>query len=112
MVILATCRLVSWAAARWRGEPQSVALRIGTLMNACGLMQLIALNIGLQAGIVTDEMFTALVLVALITTAMATPVLGWPDRRDAHRAAAKAEGIGGLRDAPEPVGTAIFSGKA
>ena len=41
-----------WAAARLRGEPQAVALRVGALMNARGLMQLIALNVGLEAGIV------------------------------------------------------------
>ena len=70
-----------WAAARWRGEPSSVALRVGTLMNARGLMQLIALNIGLDAGIVNRTMFAALVLVALVTTTMTAPILQWLDRR-------------------------------
>ncbi|GIJ70549.1 cation:proton antiporter [Virgisporangium ochraceum] len=71
-----------WAAARVRGEPQGVALRIGALMNARGLMQLIALNVGLEAGIVSPLLFTVLVLVALVTTLMTTPVLSWLDRRD------------------------------
>ncbi|RKN41315.1 cation:proton antiporter [Streptomyces hoynatensis] len=71
-----------WAAARWRGEPPAVAVRVGTLMNARGLMQLIALNIGLDAGIVNRTMFAALVLVALVTTVMTSPVLEWLDRRD------------------------------
>ncbi|WP_206779405.1 cation:proton antiporter, partial [Frankia sp. EI5c] len=53
-----------WAAARLRGEPNGVALRVGALMNARGLMQLIALNIGLEEGIVTPSLFSALVLVA------------------------------------------------
>jgi Kef-type K+ transport system membrane component KefB len=70
-----------WAAARLRGEPAGVALRVGTLMNARGLMQLIALNIGLQAHLVSRGMFTALVLVALVTTTMTAPVLSWLDRR-------------------------------
>jgi Kef-type K+ transport system membrane component KefB len=70
-----------WCAARLRGQPQAVALRLGTLMNARGLMQLIALNVGLQAHLVNREMFTALVLVALITTTMTAPVLAWLDRR-------------------------------
>jgi Kef-type K+ transport system membrane component KefB len=70
-----------WAAARLRGEPQAVAVRLGALMNARGLMQLIALNVGLQAGIVNHALFTALVLVALVTTIMTTPVLAWLDRR-------------------------------
>lgn len=79
-----------WAAARMRGEPQGVALRIGALMNARGLMQLIALNVGLEAGIVSPLLFTVLVLVALVTTLMTTPVLSWLDRRDARAAAAPA----------------------
>lgn len=69
-----------WAAARLRGEPSGVALRVGALMNARGLMQLIALNIGLEAGIVNSSLFTVLVLVALITTLMTTPLLTWIDR--------------------------------
>lgn len=72
-----------WAAARLRGEPRPVAVRVGVLMNARGLMQLIALNIGLAAGIVGDELFAALVLVALITTIMTVPLLSLFDRREA-----------------------------
>jgi Kef-type K+ transport system membrane component KefB len=71
-----------WAAARMRGEPQSVALRVGALMNARGLMQLIALNVGLEAGIVNPSLFTVLVLVALVTTLMTTPLLSWIERRE------------------------------
>ncbi|MEV6636364.1 cation:proton antiporter [Actinoplanes sp. NPDC051470] len=71
-----------WMAARWRGEPQPVALRVGALMNARGLMQLIALNVGLEAGIVDRAMFTVLVVVALVTTLMTTPLLSWIERRE------------------------------
>lgn len=70
-----------WLAARLSGQDQATAVRLGTLMNARGLMQLIALNVGLQAGIINGELFTALVLVALVTTLMASPVLTWLDRR-------------------------------
>src|SRR6185436_18761936 len=73
-----------WAAARLRGEPNGVALRVGTLMNARGLMQLIALNVGLEAGIVSPALFTVLVLVALVTTLMTTPALSWIERREAR----------------------------
>jgi Kef-type K+ transport system membrane component KefB len=73
-----------WAAARIRGEPQGVALRVGALMNARGLMQLIALNVGLEAGIVNGSLFTVLVLVALVTTLMTTPLLSWIERREAR----------------------------
>ncbi|SCF07280.1 transporter, CPA2 family [Micromonospora matsumotoense] len=74
-----------WAAARFRGESQGVALRVGALMNARGLMQLIALNVGLEAGIVNASLFTVLVVVALVTTMMTTPLLSWIERREARR---------------------------
>jgi Kef-type K+ transport system membrane component KefB len=73
-----------YLAARWRGEPVGVALRVGSLMNARGLMQLIALNVGLEAGIVNPSLFTVLVLVALVTTLMTTPLLSWIERREAR----------------------------
>jgi Kef-type K+ transport system membrane component KefB len=69
-----------WLAARFSGQDQGTALRLGALMNARGLMQLIALNVGLQAGIINSELFTALVLVALVTTLMAAPALTLLDR--------------------------------
>jgi Kef-type K+ transport system membrane component KefB len=71
-----------WLGARLAGESGSVPGRIGTLMNARGLMQLIALNIGLQAGLASHDLFTSLVLVAMVTTIMTAPVLSWIDRRD------------------------------
>ena len=52
-------------------------------MNARGLIELILLNIGLEAGIITPTLFTILVLVAIITTLMATPVFEFVYRR--HR---------------------------
>ncbi|MFI6071936.1 cation:proton antiporter [Actinoplanes sp. NPDC051343] len=70
-----------WGAARLRGESNEVALRVGALMNARGLMQLIALNVGLDAGIVNSALFTVLVLVALVTTIMTSPLLAWLERR-------------------------------
>ena len=63
-----------WLAARLNREPQHEALAIGTLMNARGLMELILLNIGLQQHIITPTLFTMLVLMAIITTLMASPI--------------------------------------
>jgi Kef-type K+ transport system membrane component KefB len=71
-----------WLGAWLAGERGSVPARVGTLMNARGLMQLIALNVGLQAGIASEDLFTSLVLVALVTTIMTAPVLSWIDRRE------------------------------
>lgn len=62
-----------WAAARLAGLPPREALGIGALMNARGLMELILLGIGLRAGIVGPLLFSILVLMAIVTTAMAGP---------------------------------------
>lgn len=61
------------AAAWWHGEPPREALAIGALMNARGLMELIILNIGLERGVITPTLFTMMVVMAVVTTLMATP---------------------------------------
>lgn len=66
--------IACWFAARLNKEPQRDALALGSLMNARGLMELILLNIGLQAGLITPTLFTILVFMAIVTTLMATPL--------------------------------------
>ncbi|WP_205873658.1 cation:proton antiporter domain-containing protein [Mycobacterium camsae] len=61
-------------AARLNKVPLRESIALGSLMNARGLIELILLNIGLQAGIITPTLFTILVLVAIVTTLMATPI--------------------------------------
>jgi Kef-type K+ transport system membrane component KefB len=63
-----------WAAARLSGRDNRSALGIGALMNARGLTELIILNIGLQAGIIGPTLFSMLVLMAIVTTLMASPI--------------------------------------
>jgi Kef-type K+ transport system membrane component KefB len=63
-----------WAAARLSGEDNRTALGIGALMNSRGLMELIIINIGLQKGIIGPTLFSMLVLMAIVTTVMATPL--------------------------------------
>ncbi|UYY57870.1 cation:proton antiporter [Sphingomonas sp. S2-65] len=63
-----------YAAARLSGEDNRTALGIGALMNSRGLMELIIINIGLQKGIIGPTLFSMLVLMAIITTVMATPL--------------------------------------
>ncbi len=63
-----------YAAARLNGEKHREAMAVGTLMNARGLMELIILNIGLQRGIIEPALFTIMVLMAVITTLMTTPI--------------------------------------
>jgi len=63
-----------WLAARATGISNREALGIGTLMNARGLMELIIINIGLQKGVITEGLFATLVIMAVITTLMASPI--------------------------------------
>jgi Kef-type K+ transport system membrane component KefB len=73
-----------WAAARLNGEDQATSLAVGTLMNARGLMELIIINIGLQQGIIGEALFSILVLMAIVTTLMATPIFEWVYGRKAR----------------------------
>ena len=61
-------------AARANRESWRDAAAIGTLMNARGLMELILLNIGLERGIIEPALFAVLVLMAIFTTLMTTPI--------------------------------------
>jgi Kef-type K+ transport system membrane component KefB len=61
-------------AARLSKVPLRESVALGSLMNARGLIELILLNIGLEAGIITPTLFSILVLVAIVTTLMATPI--------------------------------------
>lgn len=63
-----------YVAARLAGEDNRTALGIGALMNSRGLMELIIINIGLQKGIIGPALFSMLVLMAVVTTMMATPL--------------------------------------
>ncbi|HEY0621533.1 cation:proton antiporter [Sphingomonas sp.] len=63
-----------WGAARLTGQDNPTAMAIGALMNARGLMELIIINIGLQRGIITPALFSILVLMAIVTTLMASPL--------------------------------------
>ncbi len=64
-------------AARWTGMSWHDALSIGALMNTRGLVELIALNIGYDLGILSPRIFTMMVIMALLTTFMAGPVLAF-----------------------------------
>jgi len=64
-------------AARFTGETPRYSLAIGALMNTRGLMELVVLNIGYDLGILTVEMFTMMVIMAIATTLMTAPILNW-----------------------------------
>ena len=53
------------------------ALALAALLNTRGLVELVVLNIGLEAGLLPLPLFAMLVLMALGTTAMTSPLLRW-----------------------------------
>jgi Kef-type K+ transport system membrane component KefB len=63
--------------ARLGGQPWRESVALGTLMNSRGLIELIMLNIGLQEHIITRTFFTILVIMAIVTTLIASPVFEW-----------------------------------
>jgi Kef-type K+ transport system membrane component KefB len=70
--------IASWLA----GMPFRESAGLGTLMNTRGLMELVILNIGLDIKVISPALFSMMVLMALFTTFMTTPVLEiiCPDR--------------------------------
>jgi Kef-type K+ transport system membrane component KefB len=77
VIVLATAGKLgaSAVAARWTGMPWRESLQLGVLMNTRGLMELIALNIGYDLGILSPRIFTMLVVMAMATTLMTGPLL-------------------------------------
>jgi Kef-type K+ transport system membrane component KefB len=76
--VLVAAVLGKWAActlaARATGISGRESMGIGILMNARGLMELIIINIGLQRGIISEGLFATLVVMAVVTTLMASPI--------------------------------------
>lgn len=72
-------------AARLVGESWKDSFTIGTLMNTRGLMELVALNIGYEMGVLPPSIFVILVIMALVTTFMTTPLLHLVERVFARR---------------------------
>jgi len=88
----------SMVAARISGISWRESAAIGVLMNTRGLVELVILNIGLDLGILSPALFSIMVLMALVTTFMTTPLLSWiyPTQywhfsEDAKESAGKAE---------------------
>jgi Kef-type K+ transport system membrane component KefB len=65
----------SMVAARATGMGWREAAGLGVLLNTRGLVELVILAAGLELGVLTPPVYTMMVLMALVTTAMATPVL-------------------------------------
>jgi len=65
----------SMIAAKFVGQSWKDSLSIGALMNTRGLMELVVLNIGYDLGVLSTEVFTMMVIMALVTTFMTGPAL-------------------------------------
>jgi Kef-type K+ transport system membrane component KefB len=72
-----------FVGARLGGCTARMSLSIGALMNARGLMEVIVLKIGLDAGLIGAELFTMFLVMAIATTVMAGPLLSLLERRPA-----------------------------
>jgi len=79
--------LGSGGGARIAGLGWGEAFAVGSLMNARGLMELIVMKIGLDAGVIGFEIFTMLMVMAIVTTLMTTPMLTFFVRGTAAEAA-------------------------
>ena len=71
--------LGSAIAAKFVGQTWRDSLVLGALMNTRGLIELVVLNIGYDLGVLTPEIFTMMVLMALITTFMTGPAIDFID---------------------------------
>jgi Kef-type K+ transport system membrane component KefB len=70
--------------ARLTGMGWRDATTLGLLMNTRGLTELVILNVGLQLGLLSVELFSAMVVMALVTTAMAAPLLSLLGHTSGH----------------------------
>lgn len=85
LILLVACAgkfLGAMVAARTQGVPGPQAKAIGVLMNTRGLTELVILQIGVDIGVLGDELFTMLVIMAIITTIITEPALRlvYPER--------------------------------
>ena len=67
----------STLAARAMGTSWRDASALGVLLNTRGLIELVILNIGLELGILSPVLFSMMVLMALLTTFMTSPLITW-----------------------------------
>src|SRR5690606_35345914 len=76
IVVAVTGKFIGSAvAAKYVGQSWKDSLTIGALMNTRGLMELVALNIGFELGVLTPEVFAMMVIMALVTTFMTGPLI-------------------------------------
>jgi Kef-type K+ transport system membrane component KefB len=65
----------AYAAARWAGLTHPEASALGIMMNTRALMELIVINVGFDLGVISPQVFTMLVIMAVLSTVITTPGL-------------------------------------
>jgi len=102
----------STLAARWTGMPWRESAALGVLMNTRGLMELVILGVGLEAGVISPALFSMMVMMAVATTLMTTPLLHWihAPSLEAHPAA-RGSRQNGAAPAPRDTDRALAAGK-
>ncbi|MBM7808177.1 Kef-type K+ transport system membrane component KefB [Geodermatophilus bullaregiensis] len=91
----------AFAAARAQRVPRRQATALATLMNTRGLTELVILNLGRENGVLDDTVFTLMVIMAVVTTVMTSPLLHlvYPTRILQRDIAAAERAAMGLTDA-------------
>jgi Kef-type K+ transport system membrane component KefB len=77
MVAVGSKLLVSGVIVRASGMPWRESLAVGVLVNTRGLVELVILNVGLDLHILSPTLFSMMVIMALATTLMTTPLIDW-----------------------------------
>jgi len=71
----------AYAGARAGGLDHWTGLALGAGLNARGVVQIVVATVGVQLGVLTTAMYTTIVLIAVVTSIMAGPMLSWAIRR-------------------------------
>jgi hypothetical protein len=95
----------TYYAARSCQIDRQEASALGWLMNTRGLTELIVLNIGLELGVISPILFTMLVIMALVTTFMTSPLLEWTYPKKSIRLNLQSTSGELLADAPPAIGS-------
>jgi Kef-type K+ transport system membrane component KefB len=92
----------AFTAARLNRMPLRQSAALATLMNTRGLTELIVLNVGLQLGFLSRDLYSLMVVMAVVTTAMAGPLLSWIMGRPQDTGHSQDTGLPHPAGLPEP----------
>jgi Kef-type K+ transport system membrane component KefB len=85
MVVAVTGKFAgTWIGARTQGLSSRRSAVLAILMNTRGLTELVLLSVGQQIGILDNRLYSLMVVMAVVTTAMTGPLLRWLAGEDAE----------------------------